>query len=823
MNARLVVTPLALLLVVPGSFAAQDNVLKLESGTQSEVVEQQTVPPAAPLKTFPAAGSRPAVAPASGAAKSPSTPATVGLPDIPPERVYSAGRRAEPRLWQLLNTKRYAELNSEIQRLQSIDSAWHPPAELIYWLRHHLKLQSTAKSSVRLPIPATTRSTPPKNQAKNRANAAKPHTNVAIAPPAHIHSSSKASAGRSPRLANRPVTSPSSSTTDARYGAAITAAARLDRAGQATVALNRLEPWAGTIQQRRDAGALELLAWLRFNSGHFVAALSDFRQATAWRPTASAAQGEMLALERLGQFTDLTAAARRSAQRWPELRKAAANGLRAAAAQQHQTGAYSDATALLAEANELSPPDRGARLLSAWNDFKLEHWRPAADQFAVLYRETPDEESAQGLLLSLKRLDATTEAADMAREPGHLQTLWRRDLAESHYQAKRFLAAHALDPQGMPALEHIDSPSIAGGLAGRWRAGDSGMGRLEEWQVPVAAYQYRRGTLSGQLALHRTTLNSGSLPPGQPVGSPPPTAPSSYSFTPTTELDGGLGWALTLRQEGNLTLDAQFGMTPTGGELAPRLYADLSIAGNTDHYGWRLNAHSRPVTESLLSYTGIRDPYTGAEWGRVFRHGVELQGWHTIAPQWTVAGTVRADAYRGQAVADNSGSYARLAIGRDLQLSDFDYFNIGPVLDFRRFDKNLSHFTYGQGGYYSPQRDIGLGLAVNAQTKEGQDWLLRIEANAGLRHQYEAASPWLPLTADQRFFASSQQTGFSGSLKLQGVWRLAPQWQLGAAARYERSPSFEQGGAYLFVRYLLEPRPAVFSSDLADGMSLSGE
>lgn len=821
MNAsHTLVAPLSLLLVAVGSFAAQDNLLESESQGQSGIIEQQTVPGAAGSKTTPASGQPPASVPA----QSNKVPARSGPAAIPPERIYSAGRRAEPRLWAMLNSGRYTELNGEIQRLRALDPAWQPPAELSYWLRHHLKLQAAAKSPRQQPV--TTRSSRPPSPLTSVSRRNKGSASPVAATPR----STLAKARPSPALAVKPaVTSathrPSGHTSRiliAQYGAAITAAATLDRAHQSSRALAHLQPWETMIRQRQDGGALELLGWLRFNTEDFAGALPDFRQAGVWRPTASAAQGEMLALERLQRFDELAHAARRSQQRWPELQKPAANALRTIAAQRHQAGAYTEASALLTEANELSPPDRNGRLLAAWNNFRLARWREAADQFVTLYREAPDQDSAQGVLLSLKKLDvtATAEAAAIANEPGPLQTLWRDDVAETHYQAKRFLAAHTTSPDRFPALANIDSPSVTGGLAGHWRDGDSGMGRLRQWDAPVAGYQYRQGATSGHFIVNRSTLESGSLPPRQPVGSPPRSLPAAYPFTPTTELEEGLGWEISLRREGELTVAAQLGMTPTGGELSARLYAAAGIASAAADYGWRLSAHTLPVTESLLSYTGLRDPYTGNAWGRVFRSGLELQGWRAIAPQWNAAGTVRAEVYRGKEVADNSGVYARVGLGRDLQVTGFNYFNIGPVLDYRHFDKNLSHFTRGHGGYYSPQRDLGLALAINAQTEEGRDWLLRGEAYVGVRHSYQASSSWLPLAEDGRFFAGTTETGFSGGLTLQGVWRLAPQWQLGAAAAYERSPSFTQSGGYLFLRYLLEPRPAVFSSDLEGAMPL---
>jgi len=766
MNVKLILGWLPWLLAAPAAFAAQDSLLETETQEQSEVIELRTAPPPATAITEPMPGSPPPREPPPAADETPQPPPRPTVA-IPPERIYSAGRRAEPRLWEMLNSGRYEALDQEIKRLRVEDPNWQPPAELLRWLRHHLTLQQA------------------------RPPAARP-----VAKP-------------------RPVRkTPRPPTLEDRYGAAVTRAAQLDRAGQGEAALRHLEPWESLIERRRDAGALELLAWLRFNTGRYPAALADFRRALAWRPSPDAARGELLALERLGLFAELANAAPGHAAHWPELREPAARGLRAAAARRHQEGAYREAGELLAEAEWLAPPDRDARMLAAWNAFQQERWRVAADRFTALYQEAPDEESAQGLYFSLREASATAELAELAEEPGPLRVWWTREQAETHHDAKRLLSAYAISPDRFPALSNIDSDSIGGGLAGRGRSGDSGTSRLREWTLPLAGYEYRAGTFSGRLTVNRLTLDSGALAPGQPVGTAPNTPPAVYPFAPVTELANGWSGELTLRWEGEWTPHLRLGLTPSGGALSPSLYGAVGISRAAADYYWDLTAHALPVRESLLSYVGIRDPYQGDAWGRVFRQGLELQGWRIVAPQWTVAGLARASLYQGEDVADNHGLYLNLGLGRNLEVAGFDYFSIGPVLDYSRFDKNLNHFTRGHGGYYSPQRDFGLALALNFQSAEAREWLVRGQARLGARRQHEAASPWLPLAPDGRFFASTQRTGFSSGGELQGVWRLAPHWQLGAAIAYDRSPAFEQGSGHIFLRYLFEPRPAVFSSDL---------
>ena len=176
--------------------------------------------------------------------------------------------------------------------------------------------------------------------------------------------------------------------------------------------------------------------------------------------------------------------------------------------------------------------------------------------------------------------------------------------------------------------------------------------------------------------------------------------------------------------------------------------------------------------------------------------------------------------YRGTDVADNTGIEAEVSIGRNLHHPRFAYLTLGPAIDYRHFRRNLNHFTVGHGGYYSPDQDIGLMLAFDFQTREAARWLLQGSARAGWRLQEEAASPWFPLgssalDAEQGSYPATSESGLGASLRVEGVAQLTPKWQVGGALSGNYSSSFEEYGGQFFVRWLFDPRSAVFSSDLS--------
>lgn len=748
-----------LLLGVGSTQASQEALLSEQHQSQAGLIESQQRPtPQSPETSVQSRLSSHLTKDDSKSARSERPVVRLDSDAIRPERLYSAGRRAEPRLWTLLNQGDYVKLDAEVRRLRREDPAWKPPAELLRWLRHHLETTTQPQTA------------PDLSASQRRA---------------------------------------------LRYERDMAAAARLQNQGQSAQALTRLKRWEKRIRLTRDAGRLELLAWVRLDVGEVEQALADFRRSSAWRPSAEAARGELLALQQLGHQDELLAIAAPRVERWPSVRDTAIEVLRAAGANQYESGEYDDADRLLQAALALDASDRSTQRLMAWNDLERAHWQEAAARFMTLYHAQPDEDSARGLTLSLERSGARTELDTLAKnDSGPLNRLWRQERAREDYAAKRFVTAWRQDPESFSELAGIDSHSLLTGAGLVWRSGESGMARLQGRRLPILVQEHRAGAVSLQARIERVDLDTGSLSPGRLVGSPTQGSTTAYPFKPTTALSNGLIPELRIGYEGQLDWQVVLSQTPTQGERAARAHGALTLAHTGRDGAWSMMLEQRPIRESLLSYTGLRDPYTGETWGQVQRRGVGLQGWRPLTSGWTIAGQWHIHAYDGHDVASNHGFSTRASLGYDLDHPDFDYINLGPFIDYRHFDRNLSHFTHGHGGYYSPRNDMGLGLALNLQTKEGHPWLLKGGVYAGWRRQEQDTSPWFPLAPDGREYPAQNDSGLAAGFVLAGAWRLSPHWQLSGSAFIDRTPDFEQGGAMLLLRYQFEPRHVLVSDDL---------
>ena len=78
--------------------------------------------------------------------------------------------------------------------------------------------------------------------------------------------------------------------------------------------------------------------------------------------------------------------------------------------------------------------------------------------------------------------------------------------------------------------------------------------------------------------------------------------------------------------------------------------------------------------------------------------------------------------------------------------------------------KNLDYFTFGQGGYFSPEYLLQGALGIQFMTKEGQNYLLRGSATLGWQTYRQDATPVFPLENSTAVYSASDTSTFIGAL-----------------------------------------------------------
>lgn len=262
-------------------------------------------------------------------------------------------------------------------------------------------------------------------------------------------------------------------------------------------------------------------------------------------------------------------------------------------------------------------------------------------------------------------------------------------------------------------------------------------------------------------------------------------------------------------------LDA--GTTPLGqgkNRLVGGLRWSPEIAGNTR---LTVNAERRAVTDSLLSYVGTKDKFSGKRWGGVAKTGGGLSLSYDDG-QAGAYGGMTYYRYQGEnvvsnsAVSGNAGLYFRPLVESDRELK------VGVNADYMNFKENLSNFSFGQGGYFSPQDYISLTLPVS-YSRKADNWDYRLSGAVGYQSYSQKQSDYFPGNADWQHeldwlvaegygqesrYAAKNSNGISYNVKLQGNYRLNPQMSVGGGIGYDTVGEYSEASAQLYFRYLLD-------------------
>ncbi len=471
----------------------------------------------------------------------------------------------------------------------------------------------------------------------------------------------------------------------------------------------------------------------------------------------------------------------------------------------------------LAEEQRKSDADihDAAMKIAAWSRYHLNEYRAAASRFEQLLDSKDAVENAEGLALSLAADDEFEEligiAANQSGEVARTLRIVGRDqaLARDHVQTASLVAGKGLEAIG---LHGIGDPWMQAGVAVRYTDGEPGQDRFLS-AAPTLALGVPIGRHRVAGIVRAPIIDTETPRPGDLVGTPTPVG-AMGRFDPTDDLyamEPSFSWTY----EAQIQPFAQLGTTPLTGEVSPLPTGEVGVIYHGKS-GWRASASlaASARRDSLLSLAGIDDPVTGDAYGRVVEAGPRVQAVVPLGERWTVSGEALASTFIGENIVENDRLGIGAGISYDLDLGGFEHFGIGPSYRYETYSENEFFFTYGHGGYFSPQEFHRVSLDMNFQTTEYKDFLFRGTASIGYETFDEASSPILPENPGFGSFAASNSKALALSGLVEGAYLISPRWQLIGFAGGASASDYTEYVAGLSLRYTFGERDGLVVRDL---------
>jgi tetratricopeptide (TPR) repeat protein len=221
----------------------------------------------------------------------------------------------------------------------------------------------------------------------------------------------------------------------------------------------------------------------------------------------------------------------------------------------------------------------------------------------------------------------------------------------------------------------------------------------------------------------------------------------------------------------------------------------------------------RPLTASLLSYAGAADPVTGAIWGGVTNTALTLRAGRDLARDWSFSSSLSMGVVTGRNVLSNPNVQWRNVVDRDwIHRPDFR-FSAGAVLSIWHYQYDQDFYSFGHGGYYSPQRYVSLGVPIELQGRRGA-LSYDLRAVPAWSWTYVQTAPYYPTDASLQALAgnpvytSGTGTGGgpAGSIRADIEYRPAAHWSVGAWLNIDRSAYYAPNQLMVYLRYWLQPQ-----------------
>ena len=534
-------------------------------------------------------------------------------------------------------------------------------------------------------------------------------------------------------------------------------------------------------------------------------------------------------------------------------------------------GKYPEAARRLDGLLVAEPQDRRLRLARAELDLMAGQPRAARDRLAALTAEDPDDidarlsyvraltESGDRALASAQldaiepRVDAGNDEleislarrqlalgspakalhtlqpllarpqprTDVLMLAGHAEQALRHFAQAGDYFARAAAAATGADlvaaRRAEDALQERVQSSVSGGLLVWHQPGSPGMSQIDAVTLP-SVWSFGRDDGSHLIArADAVWLDAGrwSSSAQSPlllgtIQAAGPAAVVRYTDDRQVGLSPALGF-----QSGAFAAD--IGATPLG-FLLPNVVGGLEWTPDWRSLDLTFGASRRAVTSSELSYAGLRDPISGTAWGGVVQTG-PYAGFGIYRENYDVSGSVRFVEITGDNVANNQLFAARLASSWKFFAREDARADAGVALTYWSYERNLSNYTFGSGGYYSPQSYVSLATPLELTgTRAGWSYRLRAAVSYTLSQvsgsafypddaalQAQAARAPLPPGYSSPYFSGYHSNGVGFSAYAAAERTLSEKLVVGAALDIDRTDYYHPTSIEIYLRHTFGP------------------
>ncbi|WP_245641710.1 cellulose synthase subunit BcsC-related outer membrane protein [Paraburkholderia bannensis] len=513
-------------------------------------------------------------------------------------------------------------------------------------------------------------------------------------------------------------------------------------------------------------------------------------------------------------------------------------------------GDYKGAVASAQKVLATNPSDPDARLTIARQYERMGRNAQAAQLVRDVLADTPEDDvdtrlavarrfTAQGLNQDAQdvvdplrarypdRSDITTQAGRVAQSRGDYDeaaSLYRTSQTQEQAEGEQPDPSDGLTSAAR-ALQGLEDRK-QGQIATEWYqsnlSGDSGISELHATEVPL--YVRIPDGYTGHYFFHADTvyLNAGTLPANDLQAAyqyGKIAALGNTGLSPSNQTATGVALAAGYEyNRANTNWRADIGSTPIGFPITSVL-GGLLYRYDFPHASLSVDVSRRAMTSSLVSYAGGRDPVTGETWGGVVRNSVTVRGAQDFGPG-TLFTSVGYGLLTGSNVQTNQELRVRSGYGLTVWQRPDQTVSSGLTINFWKYSKNEHFYTFGNGGYYSPQSYLSFGIPLDWTGRYNKlSW--EIDGSVGVSFTNEDRSAYFPTNAALQseaatymaanglgspYFGGGSGGGFSYAVEAALEYRVTPHFTVGGRFRLDRSRDYAPNVGLLYLRYFFSPQ-----------------